>query len=421
MRILYNLLLIPGLILAAPLLLVKPKYRGRAAARLGFGLTKITGGRPRIWLHALSVGEVSSARSLVRALRTAYPEGTIILSTATRAGDEFARRQLAPAVDLFVAFPLDLPGVGSRFLRCLDPDLFLLVETDFWPNFLAALRHRGIPALLVNGRISRRSFTRYARLRWFFRPLFASFAGLSMQTAADAEQMAALGVAAEKVRPLGNLKYDAALPLPAKGAPARSDYGLPAGGPLWVAGSTHPGEEEIVLQVHQRLLDIFPNLHLILAPRQIERGREIAGLAARCGLTARSRSSGTAGSEQVLVLDTIGELGAAYGLADFAFVGGSLVAARGHNPLEPAALGRPVLYGPHMEDFGEIARDLEGSGGARTVRTEEELFEAARAWLSDSKERRDCGRRALALVARHRGATNRHLELIGQVLARGGR
>nr|MDA8164606.1 hypothetical protein [Desulfobacteraceae bacterium] len=212
MRLLYNFLLTAGLILAAPLLLVKPKYRGRAAARLGAGLTAAPGGRPRIWLHALSVGEASSARSLVKGLRGAYPGGTIILSTTTRAGSEFARRQLAAEVDHFVPFPLDLPPSVSRFLRRLHPDLFILVETDFWPNFLAALRRRGIPALLVNGRISARSFARYRRLRWLFRPLFDSFDLLSMQTAADAGQMAALGVSATKVRPLGNLKYDPASP-----------------------------------------------------------------------------------------------------------------------------------------------------------------------------------------------------------------
>jgi 3-deoxy-D-manno-octulosonic-acid transferase len=423
MRILYNILLIPALILAAPLLLVKPKYRGRAAARLGVGLKKAGGGRPRIWLHALSVGEVSSARSLVKALRAAYPGGTIILSTTTRAGSEFARRQLTPEVDLFVPFPLDLAPSVSRFLRRLAPDLFILVETDFWPNFLAALRQRGIPALLVNGRVSRLSFVRYRRLRWLFRSLFDSFTGLSMQTAADAEQMTALGVAAEKVWPLGNLKYDAALPAGAgEGARSRSEYGLPAGVPLWVAGSTHPGEEEIVLRVHRRLMDFFPDLHLILAPRQVERGKEILVLAANRGLAARTRSSGAAGPEQVLVLDTIGELAAVYALGDFAFVGGSLVAAGGHNPLEPAAFGRPVLYGPHMEDFAEIAQGLASGGGARMVRDGEDLLAAARAWLLDPGEREGSGRKALALVAQHQGATARHLELITTLLAdKGGR
>ncbi|MEJ2032300.1 MAG: 3-deoxy-D-manno-octulosonic acid transferase [Deltaproteobacteria bacterium] len=421
MRILYNLLLIPALILAAPMLLVKPKYRGRAAARLGFGLTEAAGGRPRIWVHALSVGEVSSARSLVKALRGAYREGMIILSTATRAGGEFARRQLASDVDLFVWFPFDLPSTVSHFLRCLDPDLFILVETDFWPNFLTALRQRGTPALLVNGRISRLSFARYSRLRWLFQPLFNSFTMLSMQTAADAGQMEALGVLGEKIRPLGNLKYDVALPAGVEGARTRQAYGLPADAPLWVAGSTHPGEEEIVLRVHRELLTTFPDLCLILAPRQIERGEEISGLAASCGLAARTRSSGSKGPEQVLVLDTIGELAAVYGLADFAFVGGSLVAAGGHNPLEPAACGRPVLYGPHMQDFSEIAHDLEVGGGARTVRSEEDLLQAAQTWLSDSERRRSSGRKALALVAQHQGATARHLELIGRMLAGKGR
>jgi 3-deoxy-D-manno-octulosonic-acid transferase len=431
MQVIYNFLLATVLILASPLLFVKaiskPKYRGRAGGRLGFGLgnrlSDLSLIRPRIWFHALSVGEVSSAQSLVRAVRVRYPAATIILTTTTRAGEVFARQKLGASVDLFLPFPFDLPPSVSRFIDRLDPDLFILVETDFWPNFMAALRKKAIPALLVNGRISRRSFALYRRLPWLFRPLFASFARLAMQTAVDVQRMAALGVEAVKVGAHGNLKYDAAGPMsPGEISPSRDKYFLPAGTPLWVAGSTHIGEEELILRVYKRLLYLVPDLCLVIAPRQVERGGELLGLAAAQGLAASIRSNGRgAGKEQILILDTLGELAAVYAFCDFAFIGGSLVAQGGHNPLEPAAFGRPVLFGPHMEDFGEVAANLCDCGGGRTVGSEEEVFQAARAWLLDPEWRLVCGRKALELVGQHQGATARHLKLIEQLLESGRR
>ncbi|MDH5299269.1 MAG: 3-deoxy-D-manno-octulosonic acid transferase [Desulfobulbaceae bacterium] len=415
-----------ALIVVGSLLLVKailtPKHRRRLPLRLGYGLDRQLAGRklpaPRLWFHALSVGEVASSRSLVKAMRAALPDAAIIFSTTTESGARFAEASLAAEVDCFIPFPLDFKPSVARFIQRLAPDLFVLVETDFWPNFLDGLRRRGIPALLVNGRISARSFASYHRFRIFFRPLFRAFAAICTQTAEDAERLVALGVSGRRVITLGNLKYEAVLPALATAAVVPEDFGLVADRLLWVAGSTHVGEEEVVLRVYRRLLPRFPDLQLVLAPRQVERGERIAALADREGLSASRRSRKEEGAA-LLILDTIGELAALYRFCDVAFIGGSLVAAGGHNPLEPAAFFKPVLFGPHMEDFGEVSRDLLEVGGAFEVTGEEELFQRLCLLLADSALRRECGGSGGALVQEQRGVTDRHVALILELLSQG--
>jgi len=425
----YNLFLTVGVIVFAPFLFVKviltPKYRSRSVRRLGFALGESPGGagsgRPRIWVHALSVGEVASARNLVQELRRSYPQGVIIFSSATRTGESFARSILGEHVDCFAPFPFDLLVSVKRLVSWVRPDLFVLVETDFWPNFLAELNRRDIPCLLVNGRASDSSFARYRNLRWLFRPLFNSFQALAMQTEQDAIGMRQLGVDPARLAVLGNLKYDAALMGSAvKAGLDRAALHIPEQALVWVAGSTHSGEEEIIFNVFQSLTRTFANLFLIVAPRNVERGAELAAMAARRGLSACRRSLGGAGEGlgSVLILDTLGELALIYVLCDVAFIGGSLVPERGHNPLEPAVYGKPVLFGPHMEDFAEISRDLLAVGGARQVHDAEELRAALAILLADPAEREQAGRQAQELIASRRGVTEAHLVLIRSVLAR---
>jgi len=426
MRILYNLLLLIGLILVGPVLVVKvlvtPKYGGRIFKRLGLGAW--TGpalaeqGRPRIWVHALSLGEVASCRGLVRNLRAARPDCLVIFSSATAAGEAFARRELAEFVDAFVPFPLDLPCVVRRALKRVRPDLFILVETDFWPNFLYALRGRRVPSLLVNGRISAGSWQRYRRARWLFAPLFQTFNYLAMQGNHDVEKMLELGVAPDRVGALGNLKYETSgsgdrLPLTA------AELGIPASRLVVVAGSTHAGEEALCFEAFQRLRRHFPTLFLVVAPRQVERGVAVAELAMAQGLAAFRRSGPGRPDGEVLVLDTLGELARVYGLAAIAFVGGSLVPERGHNPLEPARFGIPVLYGPSMEDFADISSDLLAAGAARQVRDGDELFAGLRDWLEDPRAAEQAGAQAAMVVRRQQGVTQRHLSMINQLLAGG--
>ena len=423
----YNLFLTVGVIVFAPILFVKviltPKYRSRSAKRLGFALGESPGGfgadRPRIWVHALSVGEVASARNLVQELRRNYPRGIIIFSSATRAGESFARSVLGEDVDYFVPFPFDLLWSVKRLVSWARPDLFVLVETDFWPNFLRELNRRGIPSLLVNGRVSESSLVRYRRFRWLFRPLFNSFQVLAMQTEQDAVSMRQLGVAPVRLAVLGNLKYDAAL----SGGSVRAGLDrtalhIPEQALVWVAGSTHRGEEEIIFDVFQKLTRTCANLFLVLAPRNVERGAELAAMALRHGLSAFRRSLGGVGEGSVLILDTLGELASVYALCDVAFIGGSLVPQRGHNPLEPAVYGKPVLFGPSMEDFAEISRDLLAVGGARQVHDAEELRVGLSLLLTEPAERERAGFQAQELIASRRGVTEAHLALIRSVLAR---
>jgi 3-deoxy-D-manno-octulosonic-acid transferase len=322
--IFYNIFQIISLILVSPLLLVKaiisPKYRGRVLLRLGFGLEKLTQNLPegekRIWVHALSVGEVLSAQPLVRELRAAYPDMGLIFSASTKTGEKLSRDVMVKEVDLFVPFPFDLYNVTRKFINCIDADLFILIETDFWPNFLHILAKLNTPAILVNGRISQKSFTRYQRFRFIFLPMFKIFKFISMQTTADVDNMVALGVDANKVKALGNLKYDAVLPNTVgwkeEQRPTsfyRQQFGISQEKVVWIAGSTHAGEDIAILSAYKRLSLLFPDLFLVVAPRNVERGREVKEIAESLGLTVRQRTAPFDDEEfpgtPLLILDTI--------------------------------------------------------------------------------------------------------------------
>ena len=427
----YNIIQVISLILLSPLLLVKtiisPKYRGRILLRLGIGLEKLTQKLPdnkdRIWIHALSVGEVLSAQPLVKKLRAAYPETGLIFSASTKTGEELCRDVMTNEVDLFVPFPIDLYTVARKFINCIRPDLFILIETDFWPNFLHLLAKQDIAAILVNGRISENSFARYRRFRFIFLPMFRIFKFISMQTGADAKKMITLGVDADRVKALGNLKYDAVLPdtvgWDQEQRPTsfyRKQFGIPPEKIVWIAGSTHAGEEVAILSSYKRLSLLFPDLFLVVAPRKVERGREIKEVAGSLGLTVRRRSAPFKDEESpgapLLILDTMGELSRMYSFCDIAFVGGSLVPDGGHNPLEPAAFGKPILFGPFMEDFSEITDDLLKNNAAIVCHDEDDIFAVLKKLLVNATLRKEMGERAQALVLHHRGVSRRHLEVI---------
>jgi 3-deoxy-D-manno-octulosonic-acid transferase len=429
MSLLYNTVSVFLVLLLLPLLpfiLGKKKYRRRIGRRLGWGLARQLPPRasessPTFWMHALSVGEVTSALPLARGLREAFPEARIVFSAATRSGGEVATKLLSPHVDALIAAPLDLGPVVPFFARIIRPDLFILVETDFWPHWLHCLKQRRVPTLLVNGRISERSFVRHQRFSGFFRPMFRSFSLLSMQTRADAAKMIALGVEERRVLTLGNLKFDTSQVADRQTNPGgpglnKERYGFSAQAPLWICGSTHRGEEELIFRVHRRLLTTLPDLQLLIAPRNIERAGEIAALGAAHQCACRRWTGGkTAGP--ALILDTIGELAGCYAMAEAVFVGGSLVPQGGHNPIEPAAAGVPVLFGPHMEDFAEIADELIECGGARRIDAADALAEELLRLLTDSVARGLAADAASACVRANRGVVGRHLDAVNALLA----
>ena len=424
MILVYNFLLTFFSLLLLPLIgvavMCRSKYRGRTLERIGFKtgvirkrLAAHNGAEPVIWIHALSVGEVTSALPLVRAIRDDMASAVIVFTAATRSGRQVADTLIAPHADLILYSPFDLWFAVQRYITAIRPDLFILVETDFWPGWLWQLKVKKISAMLVNGRISEKSFAAYNRFLFFFNPMFRCFNLLSMQTIRDSDKMIDLGLDPEKIITLGNLKYDMDTENAAGNIFDRSELAVGEKTMILVCGSTHPGEEEILLTAFKKLA-VNNNFFLILAPRDISRGKGLVDLARQIGLEARTRQSCATGGN-VLILDTIGELASCYSLARLAFVGGSLVAQGGHNPIEPAAYGVPVLFGSHMEDFAEISHDLVACGGAITV-TPKSFVTVASDILKHDDVHAAMALAARALVEQHRGGMVRHLQAIHKLL-----
>jgi len=407
----------PALLL---LVLARPKYRRRIPARLGFGLggrlQSVDRGRPAIWVHALSVGEITSAAPLIGGLRRKYPECFLVVTASTASGEDVARHLLGTTADLILPAPLDLLPVVQRFIRLIRPEMFILVETDFWPALLTSLSRKKIPMLLVNGRISQKSFAAYKKYSFFFLPMFRRFQHICLQTEREKEKFEVLGIERSRLHTLGNLKYDLHRDLQSAPPTTAITALLPAGRFFFVAASTHPGEEEIILEVYRRVRLAHPALYLILVPRRPERADKILEAGLRLRLTGCRRTDNPTEPADYLLVDTIGELVELYGHCHLAFIGGSLVAAGGHNPLEPARIGVPVLYGPHMEDFQEIAADLIASGGARTVADVEELAAVLGELIENNTLCRQMGSRSRDFVEARQGVVSRHLDLIATLL-----
>ncbi len=423
------------------IILSRKKYQGRTLERLGFKRKKRQEvlhwegeslKKKVLWIHALSVGEVTSALPLIRELRqfrelqTNRVEPVIVLTVGTASGKKTAEKLFASSVQCILFSPFDFRFAVQRYIKDLQPDIFIQVETDFWPNWLSLLRKNNVPTMLVNGRISEKSFMAYQRFALFFRPMFCSFDLLAMQTQEDCRKMIKLGVPADRVIALGNLKYDMEYPSVQEATHPLSPLSFlteKENQLVWVCGSTHLGEEKIIFSAVAQFLakkeqkkatQELEELVLVLAPRDIKRGQELVELAGRFGLQAGLRSR-NATEGRALILDTLGELASCYAQADLAFVGGSLVPQGGHNPIEPALHGVPVLFGPFMEDFAEIAHDLLDCAGGKTV-TADSLATTLASLLVDQQTRTLMGQAAHALVQRHRGGVQRHVEAIKGLL-----
>ncbi len=423
MFFLYNILQLVLLPVCAPLLLamalITPRYRGRILARLGFGaknrINQSSAEQMTIWIHALSVGEVTSAAPLLQGIRKKYPSSRIIFTVSTRSGETIARKLLTGLADYIIPSPLDFLPVTALFCARIQPQLFILVETDFWPNLLLYLQYKKIPTVLVNGRVSEKSMAGYKRFGFFFRPMFRSFDYLFMQTKLDMQNMINLGIDKEKIHVLGNLKFDAQID-GAQPIPSSISRILPENRLVITAGSTHQGEEDILFDVLKNLQADYPQILLILAPRNPDRADEIDALAKQHGLTMSLRSQNRPVSSDILLIDTIGELVSFYALSDIAFLGGSLISEGGHNPIEPAILGIPVLFGPSMQDFREIADSLIKEGGGEQVNNSETLKCALEPLLSSRELRQRRGAAAKNCVFNQRGVVERHLEILQTLL-----
>jgi len=394
--------------------------RGRKAERLGIRLPVPIDRVGSIWLHALSVGEVISAAPLIEKLRCLAPSRPILLSVSTEAGMKVAGERLADRVDRLFYMPLDLWWNWERLISRLKPSIFLLVETDVWPALLRMLNRRNIPCLLVNGRISPSTYRNYKRFAFIVRRIFANFSLCMMQSQIDGRRLMNVKVGCP-VAVSGNIKFDRRWKR--LGREERSTWlnlmGYTPDDRVWVAGSTHRGEEEIILEVFLRLRKILPDLKLILAPRRMEDCARALDTARKKGLKAVLRSELPRDDKtgDLVILNTIGELERIYGLAAVSFVGGSLVPFGGHNLLEPAAHGSAVFFGPHTYNFVEMADMLISAGGGARVNDGEGLYVAMKALLMDPGRCLEAGRRAEGFVAANSGALSRVSAMILESLS----
>jgi len=422
-HILYSLLLTAGFVLALPWFLWKGRATGKYLRTFRERMGRLpvylnVDGDRSVWIHAVSIGEVLAARPLVPVLRERYPGHRIFLSTTTMTGNAVAKKSVRGVDGLFYA-PLDFPHPVRRALEVLNPSLLVLVETELWPNLVHEAKRRGARIALVNGRISPRSFPRYRRVRRFLSPLFSEIDLFLMQGDVHAERVRALGAPEDRVRVTGNLKFDAVEP---GRLPERLARLLQGGEPrpLWVAGSTVGGEEELVLSAFHRVRERIPQARLLVAPRHPERFSLVPPLVEAAGFRCLRRSSLDPAAwrdGEVLLLDTLGELAQVYALASVVFVGGSLVPSGGHNILEPAVAGKAVVVGPHMENFQEIADQFRSESAMVQVSSPDELAREVSALLLDDERRRGLGERARELVGRNRGAVSRTVDALSSLLA----
>jgi 3-deoxy-D-manno-octulosonic-acid transferase len=427
---LYNLGLAGALVLTAPAWIpwmsLSAKRRRNFPDRLGIRLGRIPPptGKHRIWIHAVSVGETLSAVPLVRALKGQLPSAELFFSTVTITGQEVAGKALAGLVEKTIYFPFDLPRISGKFLDRVGPDVVAILETEIWPNFIGECAKRGIPVVILNGRISERSFRGYGRVRFFFARVLACVAAVAMQTEEDARRMISLGVDPEKVTVTGNMKFDVSFS-PDYDSPFLSWLqGEKDKGTAWiVAGSTHEGEEDSVLSAFLEARSVNRSARLLLAPRHPERFEAVVELCERRGWKVARKSRIAFGEEKensspVVVLDTVGELLASYAAADIAFVGGSLAPKGGHNILEPALFGVPAVTGPHMENFREITERFTRGDAVMTVRDESDLCRRLTEWAADPAPFAEMGGRARRLLETLRGATGRNAALVACGLSR---
>ncbi|MBX9401744.1 lipid IV(A) 3-deoxy-D-manno-octulosonic acid transferase [Lysobacter sp. BMK333-48F3] len=378
-------------------------YRGPAQART-------------LWLHAVSVGEVNAAIPLVNALRRGRPDLRLLVTTITPTGSDRARSAWGDSVE-HVYLPYDLPGAVARFLRHHQPCAALIMETELWPNLLFGCRDRGIPAYILNARLSERSLRGYRVLAPLVGRALRTVRTVAAQSRADGERFVQLGARPEQVTETGNLKFDVNVP-DALDEFAAECHRHTGERPVWIAASTHEDEEAATIAMHRRLRERFPDLLLLWAPRHPERFRVVAEQARSAGwqVSARSRARWPQPGDDVFVIDTLGELMSFYACADVAFVGGSLQAIGGHNLLEPAATGTPIVTGPHLHNFVEIAQRLDAAGALRIGADADAVEAAVERLLADPRERAQMIEAGRALVELGRGALARTMALLRPAL-----
>jgi 3-deoxy-D-manno-octulosonic-acid transferase len=428
MYILYSVLVLAVFVIASPWFAYQAirykKYVASLGQRMGYLPVSFNmDGDASIWIHAVSVGEVLTARPLIADLKRRYPDLRLFLSTTTIAGQQLARRSV-PNVDEVFYFPFDLGIVVRRTLDLVRPKLFIMMETEIWPNLLRECRRREIKTAIVNGRLSQRSYPRYRLVRGFMRRVLDDIDSFCVQSEESARRFIDLGANPGRVTVTGSLKFDS-LELSTNTMQSRARdrvlryFRVASTRPVIVAGSTMKGEESAVLRAFRHVRHTLPSALLILAPRHIERADDVEALSQEEGFKTVRRSELAIDAEpraDVVVLDSIGELATIYQLATVSFVGGSLVATGGHNILEPAVFGKPIVFGPHMSNFAEIAEAFVSNAAAVQVASDSELDEALTALMTDPIRRARLGAAARAIVEANRGAKDKSMTVLSALV-----
>lgn len=419
MYVIYNFLLILYWIGLIPVILYRLAFEEgfyertkQSAGYMPEDLLKMVENRKAIWFHAASVGEIVATSPIVREIKKEFPQAVVVVSVVTATGHAMAQR-IIPEADGIIFFPLDLPYLTRRILNIIKPTLILLVETEIWPNFLRIAEGENIPIMMVNGRISDRSMKRYKLIRSFTKEMLGSISRFCMQSSIDADYIKQLGANPKEIIVTGNTKYDQtyAIVTPKEESDLRQEFGFCDNHPVIVAGSTHKGEEDLLFQSFRVILDSYPNARMLIAPREIYRGHDVQTLSEEYGFKAicRSDMKGPVASDTpVVILDTIGELGRLYSLGDMIFVGGSLARIGGHNILEPAAHGKPIIVGPYMFNFKDIYALLSRRGACLMVNNGEELTEILIKLCENKEMRVAMSENCRTLVKENQGAAHRN-------------
>jgi 3-deoxy-D-manno-octulosonic-acid transferase len=419
MHIFYDLIFLIIAVIYTPVYLFKKKFHRGFLVRLGF-LPKSLALNSPIWIHAVSVGEVMAIKGLLQDLKKAFAQKKFVLSTVTATGNKIARVIAKPS-DFVTYLPLDFSFIVKNVIGKINPHFFVIAETEIWPNLISYLYRKNIPVIIVNGRISDASYRGYLAIKFLLKPILKKITLFCVQTERDAKRLVHLGVLIERIKVTGNMKFD--LKIDSKQEPINNKLklGTSIKGKLFVAGSTHPKEEEIILGAYKELLNEFPELKLLIAPRHPERSSEVAQIVSRFGYRAVLVSSlpfecSTCITRTVFILDTVGELISFYKIADIVFVGGSLVKKGGHNILEPAIFAKPILFGPHMFNFRDIADLFLSNKAGILVYNQDDLKTNITSLLNNPDKTIELGRQAEQLVLGNQGATKKNLDFISQFM-----
>jgi 3-deoxy-D-manno-octulosonic-acid transferase len=422
MLVIYDLISAAIAIIYLPLYLLRRKFHREFFIRFGILPKNLKLDRP-IWIHAVSVGETMAIRGLLDELRSIYPGKKFVISTITPTGNKIAKA-IAKEGDFVTYLPLDFSFILRGAIDKIDPSLFIIAETEIWPNLISILHNKNIPIAVVNGRISDSSFKGYSIIKIILKPILNQITMFCVQTERDAARLIHLGVLPDKVKITGNMKFDSKDRLDSKDdyAVYREKMGIKIEEKLFVAGSTHSGEDEFVLDAYKRILNDFPRVKLLIAPRHPERTKNIEKVVIKFGFDPVRVSDLALLSvnpkerKKIFILDTVGKLLFFYAIADIVFVGGSLVKKGGHNILEPANLGKPVLFGQHMDNFRDIAELFIAAKAAILLRNSEELAGNMKYLLSNPDKIAELTRNAKRIIQQNQGATKRNIGYIRELI-----